>query len=129
MLEEQLIRQRLRRKANNNSATRKYEKTKKGFLVRLYRNMQSRITGVQKVKHHLYKGKYLLPREEFYEWALTSTSFHILFETWENSEYCRKLAPSVDRVDSSKGYYLDNMEWVTHSVNSSRGSKSQNKQI
>ena len=28
---------------------------------------------------------------------------------------------SVDRVDSSKGYELSNMEWVTHSENSRRG--------
>ena len=35
--------QRLSRKLNNNLHTKKYEKTKKGFLVRLYRNMLSRV--------------------------------------------------------------------------------------
>lgn len=99
----------------------KYEKTKNGFLMRMYRNMQSRITGIQSAKHHLYSGKYLLPREEFYSWAKESEMFHRLFEIWTNAGYARKLTPSVDRVDSSQGYYLHNMEWVTHSENSRRG--------
>ena len=116
--------QRVYRTSNSNKCTRKYEKTKKGFLVRLYRNMKSRIVGIQREKHHLYKGKHLLDKEVFYEWALSSVDFHVLFKLWEESAYERRLCPSVDRIDSSMGYSLGNMEWVTMSVNSSRGSKS-----
>ncbi len=70
-----------------------YEKTKKGFLMRLYRNMQSRVTGVQKAKWHLYKGKELLPRQEFYDWAENNRDFHSLFTQWEQSDYDRRLTP------------------------------------
>lgn len=119
--EYRLQNQRERRAENNNAATKKYEKTKRGFLMRLYRNMQSRIDGVQKLKHHLYKDKYLLDRETFYNWAMHDEGFHALFMDWEFSGYQRKLAPSVDRVNSSIGYELSNMEWVTHSENSRRG--------
>tara|TARA_R110000737_G_scaffold353117_1_gene402437 strand:+ start:14046 stop:14462 length:417 start_codon:yes stop_codon:yes gene_type:complete len=119
--EEKNARQREYRANNNNSSTSKYEKTPNGFLMRLYRNMQSRINGVQKAKHHLYKGKYLLPRCEFYEWSKPNESFKCLFKDWEASNYSRKLTPSVDRVDSTKGYTVENMEWVTHSENSRRG--------
>lgn len=112
------------RKKNGNASTKRYEKTPKGFLVRLYRNMQSRISGVQKQKHQLYKGKALLPREDFYSWALNSPEFKSLFREWEKKGYDRKFTPSVDRIDSSKGYELGNMEWVTHSENSRRGSLS-----
>ena len=122
---ELLLRQRVRRKENNNLDTRRYEKTKKGFLMRLYRNMQSRITGVQSLKAHLYVGKSLLPRSEFYEWAIDSPEFHELFDEWTNNNYDRKLTPSVDRVNSSIGYELNNMEWVTHSENSRRGAVSE----
>ena len=108
----------MRRKA---LTCKKYEKTRKGFLMRLYRNMQSRVEGVQRLKHHLYKGKYLLPREEFYAWALENDTFHKLFTDYEQSGHKRKLAPSVDRVNSSRGYSLDNMEFVTMSENSRRG--------
>jgi hypothetical protein len=86
--------------------------------------MKSRISGVQKAKHHLYDGKTLLSKEDFYAWATNNPEFQALFNVWEASDYDRKLTPSVDRVDSSRGYELDNMEWVTHSENSRRGSKS-----
>lgn len=119
------LRQRTNRKESDDIYTKMYEKTITGFLVRMYRNMKSRILGVQKLKHHLYIGKYLLPKEEFYKWANASSEFHRLYDIWKAAEYPRKLTPSVDRVDSSKGYEIENMEWVTHSENSRRGSVSQ----
>ncbi len=119
--DERLADQRRRRKNNNNAFTKKYEKTHRGFLMRLYRNMQSRIEGVQKTKAHLYRGLNLLAREEFYCWAMNDPTFYSLFVKWEQSGYERKLTPSVDRINSSSGYSLDNMEWVTHSENSRRG--------
>lgn len=103
---------------------KKYEKTKKGFLMRLYRNIKSRITGVQKEKFYLYEGKAILDKQVFYEWALNNGEFHRLFKEYEDSGYDRRLAPSVDRLKSEFGYELSNMEFVTHSVNSSRGASS-----
>jgi len=125
MKECDLEKQRQKRKAEGNATTHRYEKTKSGFLMRLYRNMTSRVTGVQASKHHLYEGKPLIEKDLFYAWARSSGEFHRLFETWEKSGHDRKLCPSVDRVDSSQGYLLWNMEWVTHSENSRRGGCSQ----
>lgn len=122
--EGRLVYQREKRKSTDNAYTKKYEKTVNGFLMRMYRNMKSRVTGVQKQKNHLYFGKELLDKELFYEWAKHSPMFMVLWNKYESSGYLRTLAPTVDRVDSSKGYNLDNMQWVTHSVNSSRGSLS-----
>lgn len=121
-LQERNAAQRVKRLENGNQWTLKYERTKGGKLMRIYRNMLSRITGVQKKKAHLYEGKSLLPKSEFYEWAIASPMFHKLFADWERSGYQQKLAPSVDRIFSSMGYTLENMEWVTHSENSRRGS-------
>lgn len=100
---------------------KKYEKTPKGFLMRMYRNMKSRIEGVQKQKHHLYEGKELFDKDEFYNWAIQQPAFHSLFQAYVEANYDRKLAPSVDRVDSTQGYNFNNVEWVTHSENSRRG--------
>ena len=127
--EEKNRKRREYRKRIGNADSKKYEKTPKGFLMRLYRNMQSRINGIQKQKHHLYKGKTLLSREQFYEWALNHPEYWQLREIWVNSNYERRLTPSVDRVDSDKGYELSNMEWVTHSENSRRGSLSDKRKI
>jgi hypothetical protein len=108
-------------KKRGRDSFRQNEKTRKGFLMRLYRNMQSRVTGVQKVKFHLYQGKALLPRQEFYSWALPNRTFDRLFKAWERSKYDRKLTPSVDRIDPRLGYEIENMRWLTHSENSRLG--------
>ena len=92
--------------------------------MRLYRNMKSRIEGVQKTKHHLYEGKELISKEEFLDWAIDNEEFLMLLSDYKLSGYDRKLAPSVDRVDSEKGYTIDNMEWVNMSENSRRGGMS-----
>lgn len=118
--------QREYRKRVNNKVTKKYERTINGFLVRKYRNMKSRVTGIQKVKYHLYKDKDLLPKEDFYSWAKLDKSFNNLFKEWEKSNYQMKLCPSIDRINPSQGYILNNMQWVTHSENSRRTTKNKN---
>ena len=118
--------QREYRKRVSNSATHRYEKSPKGFLVRLYRNMQSRVEGVQKKKAHLYEGLEILDRESFYQWALSSAEFFSMFNTWVESGYDRKICPTVDRKESSNGYVFDNIRWLTHSNNSRLGAISKN---
>lgn len=104
---------------------KKYEKTPKGYLVRSYRNMLSRVRGIQKPGS--WTGKEILPKQEFYEWALADPTFHRLFQAYEASGYDRRLAPSPDRIDSAKGYTLDNMRWLTHSENSALASRGRKK--
>jgi hypothetical protein len=97
---------------------KEYEKTKKGFLVRKYRNMLSRVLGIQKRKKHLYFGKEILSKESFYAWADNHKEFHFLFFNWTKSQYDRRLCPTVDRINPEIGYVISNMRWLTHSENS-----------
>jgi len=115
------LKQRLYRLRTNNASTRKYEKTINGFLMRTYRNMKSRVLGIQKKKAHLYLGKPLLNKEEFYKWSESSKEFIKLFNNWHKAKFNRKLCPSINRVDPDLGYELNNMEWITHSENSRLG--------
>ena len=85
--------------------------------------MKSRVLGIQKKKFHLYKGKVLIEKNLFYEWSKNSNEFKTLFKKWEKSNYERKICPSVDRIDSKKGYELSNMRWVTFSENCSNITK------
>lgn len=121
--------QRIKRKESGNAITRRYEKTKKGFLVRAYRNMLSRVCGVQKSKYHLYSGLDIMPKEVFYEWSLSNEDFNRLFESWENSGHERKLTPSIDRINSYLGYTIDNSRWITFSLNCSLGARSIKKEL
>lgn len=123
--EERNAWQRGRRQETHNASTNKYEKTIHGFLMRKYRNMESRVLGIQYRKAHLYKGKALLSREDFYSWAM-SKEFVSMFDTWKASDYDRRLCPTVDRIDPSKGYLPENMRWLTHSENSRLGSLHRN---
>ncbi len=122
--EEKNVYQREHRKQNGNVYTHRYEKTIPGFLMRSYRNMQSRVSGVQKKKAHLYKGLSLLDRQDFYDLSKNDWRFFELWLDWIKSDYDRKLTPSVNRIDSSRGYEPDNIEWLTHSENSRLGAMS-----
>lgn len=122
--EEKNERQRRYRSLNNNASTKKYEKSKPGFLMRTYRNMKSRVTGIQYKKIHLYGNLPLLDKDSFYSWSISNSDFNTLFDNWVCSGYDRKLTPSIDRIDSNSGYILDNMRWITHSENSRLGSLS-----
>jgi hypothetical protein len=113
-----LAKQRERRRLNGNAVTKRYEKTPKGYLMRKYRNMQSRVTGVQWKKSHLYGGLELLSRDDFYKWAFKDDVFLKMFEEYNISGYDRRLAPSVDRINPDLGYTIENMRWLTHSENS-----------
>ena len=104
---------------------RKYEKTKKGFLMRAHRNMRNRCAGrIMDRSIPLYEGLQVLDREDFYNFSLNDPEFNALFEEWENSGYDRKLTPSPDRFDSSIGYTVDNIQWVDFSTNCRRGAES-----
>lgn len=116
-----LQKQRERRRLTGNNATKKYEKTKKGFLMRAYRNMESRVRGIQRDKCTSHYGQPILPRQTFYEWSLNNPDFHDLFEAWEKENYRQAISPSVDRIDPRFGYELWNMQWVTLGENVRRG--------
>lgn len=115
---EYLRKQREYRAQTGNASTKRYERTKKGKLMRTYRNMQSRVLGILKKKRHLYEGLPILSRSEFYLWANNSEEFHRLFDGWVASGYQCGDSPSVDRIDPTKGYVLGNMRWLTHRENS-----------
>jgi len=107
----------------------KYEKTKKGYLMRCYRNMKSRVTGIQWRKKHLYQGKDILTKEDFYNWSLGDESFNRLFKQWEELGKPPRKGPSIDRIDNSLGYIPGNIQWVTFSENCRRGALSKNSGI
>ena len=105
--------------ASNN---RRYHKTKKGKLMLTYNNMTRRVAGY--VKPHLYKGLDICSRDVFYDWSLGSPSFEHLYNNWVDSDFKRILSPSIDRIDTDKGYVLGNIQWITLSENSQKGAVS-----
>jgi hypothetical protein len=101
---------------------RKYERTNpRGFLVRVYRNMWSRVVGIQRREAQFYEGLPILPKTAFYLWALGDDSaFWPLWHKWQTTGRERRLVPSVDRIDAAGGYTIDNIQWLTHAQNSGK---------
>lgn len=101
---------------------RAYDKSFNGYILRAYGHMKQRVNG--KSKPHIYKGLPLLDKAEFIAWASKNSVYKKLHAYWVETGYKRKYSPSIDRKDSTKGYTLDNIQWVTQSVNSIQGNKS-----
>ena len=80
--------------------------------------MKNRVVGKSTRSPELYIGKPVVSREAFYCWARPSAVLLNLYKNWEESGFDTRLAPSINRIFSSKGYTFDNMEWVTASENS-----------
>lgn len=120
---DKLAYQREYRAKTGNICTKKYERTPKGHLVRTYRNMLSRVRGIQKKKAHIYKGLPILDKNEFYEWSLNDSNYIDLWRGWAADDYNRRLTPSIDRIDPEHGYELWNMQWLTHSDNSAKATR------
>jgi len=116
--------QRERRRANGDAETKRYEKTFNGYLMRTYRNMTSRVKGILKKKAHLYKGLEILDKDTFYAWSKENEDYKNLHKDWVDSGYEYRLAPSIDRIDSSKGYVMGNIRWLPHWLNSKLGNES-----
>lgn len=111
--------QKIRGKLNGNKDTVRYRKTPKGYLMTTYTNMTGRVKG--NVKPHLYKGLDILPREDFYAWALKDSTFTDMLTVYAATGYDQRFAPSIDRIDTKEGYVIGNIRWLTHSENSSLG--------
>jgi hypothetical protein len=96
---------------------RQRRKTPRGYLCSQYTAMRARTMGYAEA---FYKGLPILPRLKFYTWALTETPFMELFAAYRASGWEYRLSPSVDRIDSTKGYTLDNIRFLTLSENCKR---------
>lgn len=63
----------------------------------------------------------ILSREEFFEIASNSKKLQSLHKNWIDSDFDTKLSPSVDRIVNLSGYVKENIQFLTHSENVSKG--------
>ena len=94
----------------------KYLHTKNGKIHSMYGNMKKRVNR-GKVFYHKY-----IDFSCFEKFCYSSKIFNSLYDNWVLSKFEYKLSPSLDRVDNNKGYTVDNLQFLTHSENSRKGS-------
>jgi hypothetical protein len=87
------------------------------FLGSKYTKMRERVNGKGTRRPDLYLGLPILPKDVFMNWAKNHPDFLSLYKRWVTSNFDRKLTPVVNRMNPSKGYTLDNIEWLTQSQN------------
>lgn len=94
-----------------------------------YSTVSKRVKGHGGHERHkrIYTGLAILPKEDFYKWAKNSPRLKKLYKAWVESGFEYKLQPSLDRIDTTKGYTLDNIRWLTFSENSRRSSATKNR--
>lgn len=79
-----------------------------------YHGMKTRVNGTSISKRRSSFGKELCSKEEFFNWCYKNfETFNKLFKNWQLNNFERKLSPSIDRLENSKGYTLDNIRWIT----------------
>ena len=97
-----------------------YRHTKQGLLNRLY-NKQLYRTKIKNLPPVAYTFK------EFMYWIEQHDDrFLLLFLNWQFWNYPKDLTPSIDRLDPTKGYALDNIQLVTWEYNNEKGNRERN---
>lgn len=95
---------------------KRYRTNPDRYLKHKYYMMKGRCSG--KSNHKSYNGMEILAYDEWMEWTeKTYDVFIKLFRLWQESEYDRRLSPSIDRIDNKKGYIVGNMQWLTNYEN------------
>ena len=98
---------------------RQKRQTMEGVLYQRWRGIVQRCEGIG--GHYTTAiGKEHISHQEFMAWANSSQKFRSLYKTWNDNNYEQNLAPSIDRVDVSKGYIIPNMQWITMRENNSK---------
>lgn len=97
---------------------RKLRRSPESRLGFHYSSLKARSLG--KTKQKTWAGLEFISKEAFLCWAGVERSYFALFRAWEKSGFKNKLAPSLDRIDNSKGYVLGNLQWLTRSANTAK---------
>jgi hypothetical protein len=65
-----------------------------------------------------WKGMEIADRSEFIAWGLNDPEFLRLFDLWAADGFARRSAPTAHRIDRTRGYTLDNIQFVSHAEKS-----------
>ncbi|XAG95312.1 hypothetical protein MIF8_21 [Erwinia phage MIF8] len=98
--------------------TREYYRTPRGLTRKIYNNQIM-------TTHKMGRNKPAYSREELESWMMAN-GLLVLHKVWEASSYDKWLSPSIDRIDNTKSYSLDNIRLVTWRENLN-AQKAQNK--
>lgn len=97
---------------------RNRQSTKKGLINRMYHNQVSH----SKSRRH---PRPAYTSNQLREWLLAKDEYSTMYDTYISNGMDKNLVPSVDRIDPSKPYTLDNIQLLTFIDNMKRNAKDQ----
>lgn len=86
-----------------------YDFSKKGFMRVIYKTQKRN----QMIRGH---GDMTYTKEQLSEWMINN-GFDEMYERWEISGFQKDIKPSVDRIDSTIGYSMENIRLITWKEN------------
>lgn len=94
-----------------------WSRTKKGLCFNIYSDQRknSKNRGHRPPEY---------TRDELYEWLMSNTNFHNLYNEWKQSKFKRHLRPSVDRKYDDIHYCMSNIQIMTFRDNEKKFQKS-----
>ena len=84
----------------------------KSFLKRVWNNIKLRCTVATASTSKYYYGLSYCNKEEFINKFLNDATFNNLFNDWKNYNYSYEKTPSIDRIDKTQGYFLENLQFI-----------------
>lgn len=92
----------------------KYKRTKEGLIGRIYNSQVSSCI----TRNHVPPS---YTKQEFYDWCISQSTFHVLYDNWKRLDYQKKYSPSVDRIDDYVSYTMANIQLMTWGENMAKG--------
>lgn len=104
-----------------NPCSRKYKRQTRPrfYLGTCYSEMKRRVTKFDKDRPNYY-GLNICDVDEFKNTFEKDPAFLKLYKKWQKNNFERKFAPSIDRIDNTKGYTLDNLQFTSHFENTGK---------
>lgn len=89
-----------------------------------YAGIKTRCKGIGRT--YTVTGMKYLSKSEWKSWCYEPDNmkkFMNYYNKWMEAGFSNKTAPSIDRIDSSKGYIVGNLQWLSQSENCSKYNK------
>jgi hypothetical protein len=96
--------------------SKKERRSYDGYLRSIYRSACERVATRKTTAQHI-----TFTLGELKKHARLRTQYPKLHEAWVKSGYDTRLSPSIDRIDNTGDYSLDNVQFITKSQNAAKG--------
>jgi SPX domain protein involved in polyphosphate accumulation len=90
------------------------------YLGTCYSEIKRRCTHETYGKRNYKKGMKFCTKKEFFDKFLNDKNFLKQYKIWQESEFKRGLAPSIDRINSNGDYLINNLRFISNIENAIR---------